>query len=135
MTLKRLEIFIITVIIALIGVVYALTKSPVKAPTLANPDQQNQNQGIAVGEPNPSAPVEYAGQDGKNALDLLKQSHRVEVKSYSFGDMVMSIDSIAPDAKHFWAMYVNGQLSQVGASQYISKSTDRISWKLEEIKQ
>jgi hypothetical protein len=135
MTARRVEIFIIVVIIAVIGVVYALTRTPVLAPaTDQSQVNQNQNQGIAVGEPNPSAPIEYKGQDGKNALDLLKASHRVDVKSYSFGDMVTGIDGISPDANHFWAMYVNGQMSQVGASQYVTKNGESIEWKLEEIK-
>lgn len=79
--------------------------------------------------------VTYKGVEGKNALELLKQSHEVETKSYEgLGELVTSIDGVAADSKHFWALYVNGQQSQVGAAAYISKDTDTIVWKLEEIK-
>ncbi|HEX9503279.1 MAG TPA: DUF4430 domain-containing protein [Patescibacteria group bacterium] len=136
MTARRLEIFVIVTIIALIGVIYALTKKPVLAPATNTGINQSQNQNprIAPGEPNPSAPVEYKGQNGKNALELLKLAHKVDVKSYSFGDMVTGIDGITPDAKHFWAMYVNGKFSQVGASQYMTKLEDSIKWQIDAIK-
>ncbi|MBX4191344.1 MAG: DUF4430 domain-containing protein [Candidatus Doudnabacteria bacterium] len=137
MTAKRLEIFIIVVIIAVIGVVYALTRTPVLAPTSENgavTPNTNQNPGIAVGEPNPSMVISYSGVEGKNALELLRASHRVDVKSYSFGDMVTGIDGITPDTRHFWAMYVNGTMSQTGAGQFVTKKSDRIEWKIEEIK-
>ena len=134
MTARRLEIFVIVTIIAAFGVIYAFTQQPVLAPATNTGVNSNQNQGIAVGEPNPGMIIEYKGEDGKNSLDLLKASHRLEVKSYSFGDLVTGIDGITPDDKHFWAMYVNGQFSQVGASQYMTKSGDAIKWQIDEIK-
>ena len=82
-----------------------------------------------------STEVSYKGVEGKNALELLKQSHKVETKSYEgLGELVTSIDGVSPDSKHFWAFYVNGQQSQVGAGAYTTKDTDTVVWKLEEIK-
>lgn len=79
--------------------------------------------------------VNYKGVEGQNALQLLKQSHRVETKNYEgIGELVTSIDDTAADSKHFWSFYVNGQQSQVGAGTYVTKSGDNIVWKLEEIK-
>ncbi len=121
MSARRIEIFVIVVIIALFGIVYGFTKQPVKAPTVNNSTQQ-----VA------SSVVEYQGQDGKTALDLLKAGHIVELKSYSYGDMVTAIDRVIPDTDHFWAMYVNGEFSQVGAS-YVTKSSDQIKWMIERI--
>jgi hypothetical protein len=149
MTAKRIEIFVVVVIIALFGIIYAFTQKPVMAPTTQI--SQNQNQNIV---PNPEPPIQpniqppapsptpqvpanviqYKGQDGKNAFELLKASHRVDAKHYSFGDMVTGIDGVSPDSKHFWAMYVNGEFSQVGASQYITKNSETIKWVIEEIK-
>lgn len=125
MTARRLEIFIIIAIIAAIGIVYALTQKPVLAPTN---EATNQNQQV------PTSVIEYQGVEGRTALSLLKASHNAEVKSYSFGDLVTGIDGISPDSNHFWAMYVNGQFSQVGAGQYVTKNSDLIKWQIEEIK-
>ena len=71
---------------------------------------------------------------GENAVDLLKADHRADTKSYSgIGEMVLSIDGIKPDSEHFWAFYVNGKSSNVGASSYVLKNGDKIEWKLEAI--
>jgi hypothetical protein len=73
---------------------------------------------------------------GWTALDLLKSSHRVETKTFSgVGEYVVSIDGIKETTgKNFWALYVNGKQSQVGASDYTPKDKDKIEWKLEELK-
>ncbi len=134
MTARRFEIFVIIVIIAIIGIVFAFKQNVSVAPTLsktplAQNDQTKTNDGVQV----PATVITYQGQDGKNALELLQAGHRVEVKHYSFGDLVTSVDGMAPDMTHFWAMYVNGQFSQVGASAYQTKSTDQIRWQIDAV--
>ncbi len=151
MTVKRLEIFVIVSIIAIIGIIYAFTQKPVLAP-VANQQRQSQvaddsdtsanatsvntnlnlNTQTAPAEV-PTTTVTYQGVDGKNALELLQASHQVDVKHYSFGDLVTGIDGITPDSSHFWAMYVNGQFSQVGASAYQTKSTDSVKWEVDAV--
>lgn len=79
--------------------------------------------------------VSYEGVAGKNALSLLKEKYKVETKTYKgLGELVVSIDGVKPDSKHFWAFYVNGKQSQTGAGAYTTKAGDKIAWKLEEIK-
>lgn len=79
--------------------------------------------------------VSYRGQDGKNALDLLKAGHKVEVKVYSgIGEFVDGIDGLKSDAQHFWSFYVNGKQATVGAGSYTTKTTELIEWKFERIK-
>lgn len=77
--------------------------------------------------------VTYQGVEGKNALDLLKASQKVETKSFDFGEMVVSINGRAADKNEYWAFYINGQPAQVGAGDYQTKSTDTISWRIETI--
>ena len=134
-TLRKIEIFVIVVIIALIGIVFAF-KKPVLAPITNNnglPNGIKQEEPTSTGALVPTNVIEYKGQDGQNALDLLKAKHKVEAKHYSFGDLVIGIDGITPDANHFWAMYINDQFSQVGASAYVTKSTDTIKWQIDEV--
>ncbi|MBI3952731.1 MAG: DUF4430 domain-containing protein [Candidatus Doudnabacteria bacterium] len=127
MRARKLEIFIIVAAIAAIGLVYAFTQKPVSAPT--NQDANN----VQTQQKNSS--ITYQGVEGKTALELLKASHQVETKSYSFGDMVVAIDGVSPDqTKAFWSFYVNGSQAQVGAGSYVTKSGDVIEWKLEFIK-
>lgn len=128
---KKIEIFVIVVVIAFVGIIYAFKQKPVLAPTTTNPnltgEQSDQQQQV------PTNVIEYKGQDGQTAFALLDASHRVEVKHYSFGDMVISIDGIAPDSKHFWSFYVNDSMAQVGASDYATKSTDNIKWQIDAV--
>lgn len=122
---KKLEIFVIIAIVAVIGIIYAFSQKPTFTPTTNNrPVQQV-----------PTTTIKYQGIDGKTALELLKSSHTVTTKQFSFGEMVTGIDGESPDAnKAFWAFYVNGAQAQVGAGAYVTKSSDAIEWKLEEIK-
>lgn len=128
---KKLEIFVIVAVIALIGIVYALTKQPVLAPTNDTVNQQQENSIQQVS----TTAITYQGVEGKTALELLKAAHNVETKEFTgIGEFVESIDGVAPDANHFWGFWVNGTQAQVGAGQYVTKSSDVIEWKLEEIR-
>lgn len=129
---KKLEVFVIVSIIALIGIIYALTKQPVVAPTI----RDNQNQESQNVQQVPQTTVRYQGVEGKTALELLKASHNVETKEFSgIGEYVVSIDGVQPEPnKAFWAFYVNDKQAEVGAGSYVTKSSDVIEWKLEEIR-
>jgi hypothetical protein len=136
---KRLETIIIALIILVLGVAFGILNNKTKTPASENKakiEQQDQKKDQPQQEQQlvPSAFIQYPGQDGKNALELLKSSHRVETQNFSgVGEFVKSIDGVEPDSSHFWALYVNGQQSQVGADSYITKSSDNIEWKLEKI--
>ncbi|MEK7617557.1 MAG: DUF4430 domain-containing protein [Patescibacteria group bacterium] len=78
----------------------------------------------------------FYADENKTALDLLRSGHSIETKTFSgVGEYVISVDGKKEDTgKNFWALYVNGEQSQVGASDYKPKDKDKIVWKLEEIK-
>lgn len=123
---RKIEIFVIVAIIAIIGIIYAFSQKPVLAPTTTN-DQPVQQV--------PTATIKYQGVEGKTALELLKNSHTVTTKQFSFGEMVVAIDGVEPAPNEaYWAFYVNGSLAAVGAGSYVTKNGDQIEWRLEEIK-
>lgn len=78
----------------------------------------------------------FYADENKTALDILKSGHQVETKNFpGIGEFVENINGKRADGKkEFWAFYINGQQSQVGASDYKPKNKDKIEWKLEEIK-
>ena len=80
-----------------------------------------------------SSAITYQGVEGKNALELLKDNHEVITDSYDFGEFVTGINGQVADEKTFWALYINGELAQVGAGDYQTKPEDTIEWKLETI--
>lgn len=77
----------------------------------------------------------YNGIKGVNAMDLLEQIHQVKTKDFGpgLGKMVQSIEGVEPASDEFWAFYVNGKPSNVGASSYTMKDTDQIEWRLDKI--
>lgn len=78
--------------------------------------------------------ISYQGQDNQSALQILKAKYQVETEEYAgMGEFVTSINGVKPASDQFWAFYVNGKSSQVGASQYQTKNSDLIEWKLETI--
>jgi len=75
--------------------------------------------------------ISYQGQNGVNALALLKKHAAVTTKHYSFGDMVSSIDGTSGNGPRYWTFYLNGKEASVGAGSYVTKNSDHITWKLQ----
>ena len=76
----------------------------------------------------------YPGEDGRTALELLLESDpSAEVTGEGADAYVVAIGGRrADDARQeFWALYVDGQQSQVGAGTYETKTGEEITWKLE----
>lgn len=91
----------------------------------ANTAVQNANTVVCAA---PSGSISYAGQDGKNALELLQANHIVDVSAAGF---VNAINDVKPGDRQFWALYVNCKQAEVGAKDYQAKNSDVIYWQLE----
>lgn len=76
--------------------------------------------------------VSYQGEEGKSALELLKINVDAVTKESSFGEYVDSINGIVggTDGK-YWLFYVNGEMAQIGAGEYITQTGDVIEWRFE----
>jgi len=75
--------------------------------------------------------ISYQGQNGVDALTLLKKHATVQTKHYSFGNLVTSIDGSAGNGPKYWTFYINGKEAQVGAGAYTTKNGDKLGWKLQ----
>jgi len=75
--------------------------------------------------------ISYHGQNGVDALTLLKHHAQVGVKSYSFGDLVTSINGVSGTGPKYWTFYINGKMANVGAGAYQTKDSDTHAWKLQ----
>ncbi len=144
MTLKRFETFVIVLIIAGIGVIYALKQTPAMVHKPA-PSTQQAAQSLQQSQPNQEGEIQqvavstlkYKGEEGKTALEILKSTHQVQTKAFTgIGEFVQSIDGLEADSKTtFWSFYVNGRQSPVGAGEYKTHEADEIEWKIETIDQ
>ncbi len=75
---------------------------------------------------------------GATAYDLMEAAREkgLSFESQYFSGLGFFITSIGgteqePGEGRYWTLYVNGQRSNLGASNYILKSGDSIEWKLE----
>ncbi len=75
--------------------------------------------------------VEYNGKDGKTALELLQTAAKADISGTGANAYVTSInDVVANTSSEYWAFYINGKLSSVGAGSYTTANTDVIKWEL-----
>ena len=56
---------------------------------------------------------------GLNAYDAIKQLVVVGVKDTSYGPQIMSLGGVEAIGNTYWALYVNGSMSMVGAQDVI----------------
>src|SRR5690606_2087024 len=110
------------------GAVIALQGNDDKTPNDQNASQQT-NEPAEKAESNL---VKYDGQEGKTALELLKENADVVTETASFGEFVDSINGVkGGDGGKYWIFYVNGEVAQVGAGEYKTKDGDKIEWRFE----
>ena len=56
---------------------------------------------------------------GLNAYEAIKQLVVLGVKDTSYGPQIMSLGGVEANGKTYWALYVNGSMSMVGAQDVI----------------
>lgn len=78
--------------------------------------------------PTKQTTLSYRGENGKDALTLLKQHASIE---QDHSGLVVSIDGDKPTDHTYWAFYINGKYANVGPASYVTKNSDVITWKIE----
>jgi len=69
---------------------------------------------------------------GATALDLLRKKADVKTQGKGKNAFVLEINNLkaVADKKQYWAFYINGKLSNIGAGAYKLKQNDRIKWEI-----
>lgn len=68
-----------------------------------------------------------------NALEFANQELDLETKEYDFGVFIVGVNGKVADNEHFWAIYLNGESSNVGISEIELEAGDTIELKYEAI--
>lgn len=75
-----------------------------------------------------------ATQSGQTAFSLLVESvPKVTYKQYDFGFYIESINDLKGDENNFWAFYLNGEKSQVGADSVVVKPGEMVEFIYEKV--
>lgn len=75
--------------------------------------------------------ADLAVEEGNTALSLLKDATGVETTETDYGPMIVGIDGLKAEGNYYWAFYVNGEPSEVGAGDYEPKAGDALEFKYE----
>lgn len=125
---------IIVVVAIIIGsIVYGYTSTSQVAGANTQVEQIRVTQNI-IGAVKP-VDTTYRGevQPGTTALQLLKEQAEVKTKGEGKNAYVIEINGKTADEanREFWAFYINGVPSNVGAGSYQLKNGDVIEWKID----
>lgn len=78
-----------------------------------------------------SEQITFTAKPGKNVLDQLRKQVPVETEDSSFGPYVTAVNGKKAEGGKYWTFYVNDQMAQKGAADYITGGGEKITWKLE----
>ncbi len=126
---NKIIIFIAGIIIIFgLAIVYKPKSQPVSQPTTT----EAVNESLSVTQTINGEKKTVSEEKGTTALQLLQNTETVEMKGEGENAFVTEIDGVvAQDTKkQYWAFYINGKPSEVGAGSYILKEGDEIEWKL-----
>jgi hypothetical protein len=118
--MKKISI-IIGIIVIIVGVI-------VLHPYSQSQQTQLSAKPTVISSPAKTSTVSYKGENGVDALTLLKQKTSIE---QDHSGLVVAIKGNKPTGHTYWAFYVNGKLASVGPAAYKTKNTDVIVWKIE----
>lgn len=74
--------------------------------------------------------VTFVATKGKNVLDQLKEHATVSTIDSQYGTSIDAINGMKQEGK-YWNFYVDGQMSEAGAHNYVTQGGEKIEWKLE----
>lgn len=137
--MKKYLVFIIFVGLFILGLLYfQKTTAGVKkiSPQKTIENKLTVFQKISTVDPNPEVSTvffKYGVPPGETALVLLQKTSTAKIKGVGISAFVTEINNreALEKNKEYWALYVNGKLSDVGAGSYILKDQDKIEWKVE----
>ncbi len=81
-----------------------------------------------VSEPVDSHLIVLTGAESKTVLDVLQDSHQVELKTSAMGTFVVAIDSFRNGGQTFWLYSVNGAMGQVACDRFLTRPGDTVRW-------
>ena len=134
MTNKQPRALSKNVIIGLIVAAILVVASATAVLVLQNRDtEQPQDSSEQTGQViENSVDVSYTAKAGETVLDQLRDVADIEVSSSSYGDIVSSINGTnSGDDGKYWLYYVNGEMANVGAAEYVTEGGELIEWKFE----
>lgn len=131
--MKKTFLLILVIVFIGIGIFYLYRQTKFSS---NSPPTNNQANKINVYEviniDKPIKPIPYTVGNSTTALELLQKTTTITVQSEGVNAYVTVINGRRADVskKEYWAFYINGKLSSVGAGSYQLRPNDKIEWKI-----
>lgn len=96
-------------------------------------DKKDINTTQQANQPADPNKISFVAEANKPVLEQLQAQNRtVEVKDSQYGTYVDSINGKKGGTDNkYWTFYVDGQMADQGAADYITKGGEKIEWKFE----
>lgn len=76
--------------------------------------------------------IRFTATRGRSVLDQFKEHAKVETKNSDFGVYVDAVNGLRGGTNNkYWMYYVNGELANIGAADYITVGGEIIEWRFE----
>lgn len=100
-----------------------------------NPTTSSQRSPELVASETGRTEISYSATPGISALQQLRsEAEDVVVLESEYGQLIDSIEGHKGGADgKYWSFYVNGEMAQVGAGDYVQKKGDVIEWKFQKL--
>lgn len=87
---------------------------------------------LATEQQAPADTVRFTAEANRTVLDQLAAHAAIETKDSTYGVYVDTINGKqgGTDGK-YWTFYVDGQMAQVGAAEYVTQGGEVIEWRFE----
>lgn len=118
--------FLVLLVVALI------VRAPSTSTKLPVPVQLDQQSSPSAAENAAPETISYNCEAGKSALELLRKkvADSLEVKTYSIGAMVESINGVkGGTGNKYWLYFVDGKSATVSADTYHCQDREPVEWR------
>ena len=116
--IKTMTVGVSAAVLIAIGVTTAVLINQPKQPV----GEQQQTHEVKTDE------ITFTAEKGKNVLEQLKAQVPVVTEDSAYGPYVTAVNGKKAEGGKFWSFYVNDQMAQKGAAEYITDGGEKITW-------
>jgi hypothetical protein len=127
MKIKTTIIAVFSAVVLAVGVTTAVLIN--SKPAQPDPQAVAEAQKVEAAQ---SERLEFTAEADKTVLEQTETKARVETKGSDFGPYVDSINGLKGGTDNkYWSFYVNGELAQKGAADYVTEGGETVEWRFE----
>lgn len=132
--MKKTFLLISVIVLMGIGIFYLFRQAKIFSNSLSTNNRTNKiNVYEVINIDKLIKSIPYTVGNSATALELLQKTTTMTIQGEGINAYITAINGRKADVskKEYWAFYINGKLSSVGAGSYQLRPNDQIEWKIE----